>query len=128
MDMCWILIKISIIIIIQIQAVRTSLFLSTFSLWGNEERDTMLKGLCKPYYADPTLNAQQILWCLRSLPLEIRKTQPLPSTVNLNSLSFQNPQILRTISSGHDVKYTSASFPVQGLLWQMMIVISSARA
>ena len=32
-----------------------------------------------------------------------------------NSL-FQNPQILRTISSGHDVVHTPSEFPVWGLL------------
>ena len=31
---------------------------------------------------------------------------------------FQNPQILRTISSGHDIIHTPAPFPVWGLLWQ----------
>ena len=32
--------------------------------------------------------------------------------------SFQNPQILRTISSGHDVIHTPVPFPVWCLLWQ----------
>ena len=41
--------------------------------------------------------------------------------------SFQNPQILRTIFSGHDVIDTPASFPVWGLLWQIVIIISFAR-
>ena len=44
---CCIITMISVTtIIIQIQAVRTSLFLSTFSSWRHEERDTILKGLC----------------------------------------------------------------------------------
>ena len=30
---------------------------------------------------------------------------------------FQNPQILRTISSGHDVIHTPVPFPIWGLLW-----------
>ena len=39
---------------------------------------------------------------------------------------FQNPQILRTISSGHDVIYTSAPFPVWVFIITMVIVISFA--
>ena len=34
------------------------------------------------------------------------------STVKIQLMSFQNPQILRTISSGHDVIYTPALFLV----------------
>ena len=41
----------------------------------------------------------------------------------LNSL-FQNPQILRTISSGHDVIHTPVPFPVWGFIMTMVIVIS----
>ena len=70
----------------------------------------------------PTRGASCGIWDLNSsLSVENRKSQPLPSTVDLNYVSFQNPQILRTISSGHDVIHTSAPFPVGGLLWQMMI-------
>ena len=41
--------------------------------------------------------------------------------------SFQNPQILKTISSGHDIIHTPASFPVWGFIMTMVIVISFAR-
>ena len=37
---------------------------------------------------------------------------------------FQNRQILRTISSGHDVIHTPASFPVWGFIMTMVFVIS----
>ena len=59
------------------------------------------------------------------MPVEIRNTQPhastvenstAPSTVESQLQSFQNPQILWTISSGHDVIHTSASFPVKGFI------------
>ena len=54
----------------------------------------------------------------------------LISTLCLNGLtltdSFQNPQILRTISSGHDIIHTPALFPVWGFIMTMVIVISFA--
>ena len=40
---------------------------------------------------------------------------------------FQNPQILRTISSGDDVIHTPATFPVWGFIMTIVIVISFAR-
>ena len=40
---------------------------------------------------------------------------------------FQNLQILRTISSGHDVMHTPASFPVWGFIMTIMVVISFVR-
>ena len=40
---------------------------------------------------------------------------------------FQNPQILRTISSRHDVNHTLAPFPVWGFIMTMVIVISFER-
>ena len=64
-------------------------------------------------------NSWCILWCFRSQFIsagrdpqnliwsdQIWKTQPLPSTTNLNSLSFQNPQNSLNISSGHDAIHT----------------------
>ena len=36
---------------------------------------------------------------------------------------FQNPPILRTLSSGHNIIHTPASFPVWGFIMTMMIVI-----
>ena len=44
-NMCCILIKISITTVIQIQVVRTNFFLSTFSPWRLEGRDTNYKNL-----------------------------------------------------------------------------------
>ena len=40
------------------------------------------------------------------------------SNVSFQLTPFQNPQILRTISSRYDVIYTPATFPVCSLLWQ----------
>ena len=57
------------------------------------------------------------------------KTQLSSKRSNTQLRSFQNLQILRTISTGHDVIHTPVSFPVWGsggLLWQMVIVISFA--
>ena len=48
----------------------------------------------------------------------------LPSTVKIQLMSFQNPQILRTISSGHDVIRAPAPFPVWEFIMTMVIVIS----
>ena len=49
-----------------------------------------------------------------------RKLNSLPPWSNLNSqlTLFQNPQIFRTISSGHDIIHTPSPFSVRGLLWQ----------
>ena len=90
---------------------------TNFSSLRYEERDTVLTMLTIP-------NAQLIWWCLRSLSLEICKTPticpngreliyllplrkfnypPAWSSVNLQLTVFQNPQILCTISSRHDV-------------------------
>ena len=84
----------------------------------------------------PHPNARRILWCLRSQFISASRDPKnstarlngikliCPSTVESQLLFFQNPQILRTISSGSDVFHTPAPFPVWGLLWQTMIVIS----
>ena len=45
-------------------------------------------------------------------------------TLTLNWLFFQNTQILWTISSGHDVTHTPASFPVWVFIMTIVIVIS----
>ena len=63
-----------------------------------------------------------------SLP-QWQKLNCLPTWSNLNfelTFFFQNPQILRTISSGHDVILTLAPFPVWGFIMTMVIVISFA--
>ena len=40
---------------------------------------------------------------------------------------FQNPQILRILSSEHDIIHTPAPFPVWGFIMTTVIVISFAR-
>ena len=57
-----------------------------------------------------------------------RELNSLPQWSNLNfsTDSFQNPQILRTISSRHDVIHTLAPFSFWGFIMSMVIVISFA--
>ena len=99
-------------IIIQIQAVRTSLLFLGLSPWKHKETDTNHKSLCKPYDTDPPTHTAHLVVSKISAHLcrsrlkpicfyQIRKTQPLP--YNLNSPSFQNPQIHKAIYSGYDV-------------------------
>ena len=54
------------------------------------------------------------------------ETQLSASMVQSQLTLLQNPQIHRTISSGHDVIHTPASFPVKGFIMTMVIVISFA--
>ena len=56
-----------------------------------------------------------------------QKLNSLPPWSNLNWLFFQNPHILRTISSGDDVIHTPAPFPVWGFIMTIVIVIFFAR-
>ena len=62
---------------------------------------------------------------LDSLP-QWQKLNFLSPWPNLNSqlTLFQNPQILRTISSGHDIIHTPVPFPSWGFIMTMVIVIS----
>ena len=112
------------------------------SVHRHEKRDTILKSLSLSYYANPTSNVRYISWCLRFQFISASR-DPKNSTLRLNGripnshlngrnsnfclhgpistfnwLFLQNPQILRTISSGHDVIHTPAPFPVRGLLCQ----------
>ena len=109
----------------------TNAFINFFtSVHRHKERDTILTMLTPPQRAVH-------LVMVKSLLVEIRKTQLHASTVensnlcpngrdlnylppcfNVNSqvTVFQNLQILRTISSGHDVIHTS-SFPVWGVYY-----------
>ena len=50
-------------------------------------------------------------------------TQLSSSTVKIQLTSFQNPQVLKAISCGHDVIHTPAPFPVWGFIMTMVIVI-----
>ena len=55
------------------------------------------------------------------------ETQLSASMVQSQLTLFQNSQILRTISSRHDVIHTPTPFPVWGFIMTMVIVISFAR-
>ena len=59
---------------------------------------------------------------LNSMP-QWQKLNSLPPWSNLNWL-FQNPQILNTISSRHDVIHTQTAGQEMGLIMTMVIVIS----
>ena len=125
-------------ILIQIQVVWMSLFLSTFSPWWHEERETNHK----PYYAEfPHPRALHILWCLWSQLISasqdsnwsalIRSEKPsrVLQQPNLNYLSFQNSQdYLFRVQRQPPTQFTQTAiqhhFLSGGLLWQMIIVIS----
>ena len=102
---CCILIKCectSLIILIQIQTVRTSLFLPTFSPWRHEDRDTNHKSIRELYNsAHLTLASYLVVFkvsihlCL-SRPKLNRDLQRSTST----KLSFHNLQILKTSLPG----------------------------
>ena len=103
----------------------------------NTRRETQFLKAYANHTIWPHPNAWRILWCLRSLSVEIRKTKlpfkrsksnSLPQWQKLNSnwCLFQNQQILRTISYGHDVIHTPDPFPVWGFIMTMVIVISFA--
>ena len=87
-----------------------------------------------------TPKARRILWCLRSLIISSSRdpknltaaakvensTLYLHGAISIFQLTlFQIPQILSTISSGHDVIYTPAPFSC--LEFIMTIVLSFAR-
>ena len=55
------------------------------------------------------------------------ETQLSASMINFQLILFQNPQILRTISSGNDVINTPALISCLGFIMTMVIVISFAR-
>ena len=105
------------------------------SVFWHEERDTILTILTIPKNAvhlvmfkitvgrdpkNPTtcLNGRE----LNSMP-QWQKLDFHPSWSNLNSrlTLFQNLQILRTISSGHDVIHTPVPFSVWVFLWQWFL-------
>ena len=45
---------ISITTVIQYKYKQAGLLIPDFGSWRHEERDTNIKSLCQPYYADPT--------------------------------------------------------------------------
>ena len=121
-------------VIIQIQAVRTSLLLSTFSPWQHEERHTNHKSLRKPIYADPQRAAHLVglqisasrdpNWSnlIRSKKLN-RALQRSTSTLLIKILKFSG-HLSRTWRHSHS-QFTPTTvqphFLSGGLLWQMMI-------
>ena len=116
------------------------LFISSFGPWRHEEWGTILTMLtpsrCAAHlvvfkisihlcWSRPEkLNRRRNGRKLNSMP-QWQKLNFLPQWSNLNSFFFfQNPQILRTISSGYDVIHTPAPFPVGGFIMTMVIVTS----
>ena len=89
----------------------TDLLIPSFGQWRHEERHTipMLTIQCWP---PPQLAA----YLNSSQSVEIRKTQARASSVESPTGVFQNPQILRTISSWHDGIHTPVPFPVWGFI------------
>ena len=78
------------------------------SVTGDTRRDTQfLKA-----YANNTMLTLPPL----SLPVEIRKSQPHASTAENSTIVFSKSSNIRTISSGHDVIHTPATFPVWGFI------------
>ena len=92
----------------------------TSVLW-HEERDTILTVLTPFQYA--------VHLVIFKIFVKIWKTQLYLQRPKSNSqlILFQNTQILRIISSRHDVIHTPVPFPVWEFIMTMMIVISFAR-
>ena len=106
--------------------VRTILLVSDFGSSTRGERHNS-------YYANPipTRGASQFIFAGRDTKSSTAATTvenstlypngreinylPTWSNVNFQLTLFQNPQILRTISSGYDIIHTLAPFPVWGL-------------
>ena len=93
------------------------------SVLRHEERDTTR--IMLTILSDPT-NVRRILLFLK-ISVSRDPKNPTTSILRLHrpltilKYLFQNPQILTTDSSGHDVINTPASFPVWGLLWQWQL-------
>ena len=97
----------------------------------NTRRETIFKSLLKSYYANNTATlstshgpisiSQHHDWNSTSTVCHWRRQpncQPTLSKVNSQLTLFQNLQILRTITFGHDAIHTPAPFPIWGFLWQ----------
>ena len=93
--------------------VRTFYKLLT-SAQSDTRRETQFL-LCWPYYVDPT-NARRILWCLRSLSVEIRKTQlhlqrpKSNSQLSFKILRFSGPSLQGMTSSALQPHYLSGVY------------------
>ena len=134
-------------LIILIQEIRTSLFLSTFSPWWHEERNTNHKSLCWPYYTDPPTACTVILveskistyFCLSRLKricfYLIRKTLTRASTVEpqlpVFSKSSNSQDYLFRRRHQPPTQFTPTvvqpHFLSRSLLWPMMMIIFSSR-
>ena len=126
--LCRIAIMISITtIIIQIQEVQTSLFLSTFRPWPHEERETQItKAYDNRSYIDTHGASRGVKDLSSSLPVETRtdllwsdpkKNNHALQRSNLNYSFFQNPPILRTITSEYDVNHPFNSISCLGIYY-----------
>ena len=111
--------------------IRTVLLTSDFGS-STRERDTILTRLTPSqrtahlvmfkisHGRDPKILTTAAMIENSTLCPNGREVSYLPawSNVNLHLTHFQNPQILRTISFGHDVIHTPVPFPVRDFLWQ----------
>ena len=115
------------------------LLISDFGSWRHEGRETQfLKAYANHTMLTPTPRAAHLVMfkisihLCRSGPEKLnhhrngRKLNSLPQVDSLPQLDsqltrFQNPQILRTISSGHDVIHTPAHLLSGCLLWQLWL-------
>ena len=100
-----------------------------FGPWRHEEGDTILTMLTPPQRAAHLLMFKISVGRDPKIPTTSFNGQnpTLASMVQSQLTSFQNPKILRTIFSGHDVIHTPAPFPLWRLIITMVIVISFAR-
>ena len=119
--------------------IRTRLLTSDFGSWRHEERYTILTLLIPPQCAahlvifkisvgrDPK-NPTTYFNGQNPTLASMAETQLSAPMVKSQLTLFQNPQILRTISSGHDVIHPPTPFPVWGFIMTMVIIISFTRA
>ena len=103
----------------------------TSDLW-HEERDTILTMLTSPPRAAHLVVFTISIHLRRSRPESLTAASTLENSTlwlhgPISTDSFQNPQILRTFSSGHDIIHIPAPFPLWGFIMTMVIVISVAR-
>ena len=89
-----------------------------FGPWRHEERDTIFTMLTPPQRAAHLVMFKIPIHHCRSRPTCLNGQNPTPAPMVLSQLrSFQNPPILRTICSGHDVIHTPPQFPI----WEVIM-------
>ena len=96
--------------------IRTGLFIFGFGPWRHEERERHTQFL-NANHTMLTLPQRAAHLVMFKIPIHLcrmrsEKLNRTPQRLKNQLLSFQNPQILRAISSGHDLLHTPASFPV----------------